>query len=74
MTVWKDTRALGDRVAKMVDQIVKGIEVEVNDTESYDNGMKVVPSFLLDPVVITKDNVKEQLVDSGFYTAADLGL
>ncbi len=74
MTVWKDTRALGDRVAKMVDQIVKGIEVEVNDTESYDNGMKVVPSFLLDPVVITKDNVQKQLVDSGFYTAADLGL
>lgn len=74
MSVWKDTRALGDRVAKMVDQIVKGETVEVNDTESYDNGRIVVPSYLLTPVVITKDNVQEQLVDSGFYTAADLGL
>lgn len=74
MTVWKDTRALGDRVATMVDQIVKGETVEVNDTEAYDNGKKVVPSYLLTPVVITKDNVKEQLVDSGFYSAADLGL
>ena len=52
MSVWKDTRALGDRVAKMVDQIVKGETVEVNDTESYDNGRIVVPSYLLTPVVI----------------------
>ncbi|MDO5700994.1 MAG: sugar ABC transporter substrate-binding protein [Bowdeniella nasicola] len=74
MTVWKDTRALGDEVAVMVDQIVKGEEVDVNDTETYDNGTKVVPSYLLDPVVITKDNVEEKLVDSGYYKAADLGL
>lgn len=74
MTVWKDTRALGDRVAKMVDQIVKGETVEVNDTQSYDNGKKVVPSYLLDPVVITKDKVQSELVDSGFYSAAELGL
>src|SRR5699024_10497696 len=47
MTVWKDTRTLGAQVATMVDQIVKGEEVEVNDTETYDNGVKVVPSYLL---------------------------
>ncbi|MDO4607316.1 MAG: ABC transporter substrate-binding protein, partial [Bowdeniella nasicola] len=74
MTVWKDTRELGTQVTKMVDQIVKGEEVEVNDTETYDNGKKVVPSFLIEPQVITKDNVKEKLVDSGYYKAADLGL
>lgn len=74
MTVWKDTRKLGDQVAKMVKQIVDGTEVEVNDTETYDNGKLVVPSYLIDPVVITKDNVKSELVDSGFYQASDLGL
>lgn len=74
MTVWKDTRELGDQVAKMVDQIVKGDDVEVNDTETYDNGRKVVPSFLIDPQVITKDNVQEKLVDSGYYSPSDLGL
>ncbi|MEW6974565.1 multiple monosaccharide ABC transporter substrate-binding protein [Trueperella pyogenes] len=74
MTVWKDTRSLGDQVAKMVDQIMKGEEVEVNDTKSYDNGKKVVPSYLLAPVTITKDNVQQKLVDSGFYKASDLGL
>jgi len=74
MTVWKDTRALGDQTAKMVDQILKGTKVEVNDTKSYDNGVKVVPTFLLPPVSVTKDTVQSTLVDSGFYTAKDLGL
>lgn len=74
MTVWKDTRALGDEVAKMVDQVVKGQTVDVNDTKTYDNGKKVVPTYLLAPQVVTKDNVKSALVDSGFYTASDLGL
>ncbi|GLY06248.1 MULTISPECIES: multiple monosaccharide ABC transporter substrate-binding protein [Actinoplanes] len=74
MTVWKDTRTLGDQVAKMVDQIVKGETVETNDTTTYNNGNKVVPAYLLPPVVVTKDDVKTKLVDSGFYTADKLGL
>lgn len=74
MTVWKDTRTLGDQVAKMVDQIVKGKEVEVNDTDTYDNGEKVVPSYLLAPQVVVKDTVEELLVGSGFYKAEDIGL
>jgi putative multiple sugar transport system substrate-binding protein len=74
MTVWKDTRTLGDQVAKMVDQVVKGETVEVNDTKSYDNGVKVVPSYLLPPEVVVKDEVKTKLVDSGFVTADKIGL
>lgn len=74
MTVWKDTRKLGDQVAAMIDQIATGAEVDVNDTETYDNGAKVVPTYLIEPEVVTKDDVQEKLVDSGFYTAADLGL
>jgi len=74
MTVWKDTRTLGDQVAKMVGQITKGETVETNDTKSYDNGVKVVPSYLLPPVVVTKDNAEEKLVSSGFFTKEQLGL
>jgi len=74
MTVWKDTRTLGDQVATMVAQIVAGDEVEVNDTETYDNGVKVVPAFLLEPEVVTKDTIQEKLVDSGFLKASDVGL
>jgi len=73
MSVWKDTRALGDQVATMVDQIVAGDTVEVNDEETYDNGEKVVPTYLLPPQVITPDTV-DVLVDSGFYQASDLGM
>ncbi len=74
MTVWKDTRALGDAVAKMVEEVVSGSDVTVNDTETYNNNVKVVPTLLLDPQVVTPDTVKKDLVDSGFYTASDLGL
>jgi putative multiple sugar transport system substrate-binding protein len=72
MTVWKDTRVLADRVAAMVDQVAKGGEVEVNNTEDYDNGVKIVPAFLLEPVVVTKDNVQSDLVDTGFINADEL--
>jgi len=74
MTVWKDTRLLAERVATMIQQIVNGEEVEVNDNETYDNGVKVVPTFLIDPTVVTADNIEDTLIASGFYTAEDLGL
>ncbi len=74
MTVWKDTRTLAAQVATMVDQIVTGATVDVNDEETYDNGNKVVPTFLIPPVVVTADTIQDTLIASGFYTAADLGL
>lgn len=67
MSVFKDTRALASQVVKMVDSIMKGEEVEVNDTETYDNGSGVVPSYLCESVVVTKDNYQEILIDSGYY-------
>ena len=74
MTVWKDTRALGDAVANMVEEITSGKEVTTNDNETYNNNVKVVPTLLLDPLVVTPDTVEKDLVDSGFYKASDLGL
>src|SRR5690606_27479354 len=64
MTVWKDTRVLGERVHTMITQIIAGGDVEVNDTETYDNGVKVVPSFLITPKVVTADTVEEELIGS----------
>ncbi len=68
MSIFKDTRTLAERTVTMVAQILAGEEVEVNNTEDYDNGVKVVPSFLCDPVFADKDNYKELLVDTGYYT------
>ena len=74
MTVWKDTRTLGDQVFKMIQALNAGDEPETNDTETYDNGVKVVPSFLLAPQVVTPDQVQEKLIDSGFISADDVQL
>lgn len=68
MSVFKDTRTLAERTVTMVDQILAGKEVEVNNTEDYDNGVKVVPSYLCDPVFADRDNYQELLIDSGYYT------
>nr|MCR4788874.1 ABC transporter substrate-binding protein [Lachnospiraceae bacterium] len=72
MSIFKDTRTLAAQVVKMVGQILSGQEVEVNDTETYDNGKGVVPSFLCEPVFADINNYKEILLDSGYYTEADL--
>ncbi|MCD8141361.1 MAG: sugar-binding protein [Planctomycetaceae bacterium] len=72
MSVFKDTRMLAQQVVKMVDAIVKGTEVEINDTTTYDNGTGVIPSFLCDPVICTIDNYKELLIDSGYYKEEEL--
>lgn len=72
MSVFKDTRTLAAQVVKMVGQILNGEEVEVNDTTTYDNGTGVIPSFLCEPVFADANNYKELLIDSGYYTEADL--
>jgi putative multiple sugar transport system substrate-binding protein len=71
-TVFKDTRELAKQTAKMVDQVLKGEKVEVNDEKTYNNQVKVVPSFLLVPVSVDKSNVQTVLVDSGYIKEADL--
>jgi len=68
MSVFKDTRILAEQAVAMVDAILKGGEVPVNNTTDYDNGVKIVPSFLCTPIVVTKDNYEEALIDSGYYT------
>ena len=58
-TINKDTRALVAQAITMAEQLQKGEDVDVNDTESYDNGEITVPSFLLPPVIVTKENAAE---------------
>jgi putative multiple sugar transport system substrate-binding protein len=72
MSVFKDTRTLAQQVVKMVDAIVKGQSVEVNDTKTYDNGTGIIPSFLCEPVICTTANYKALLIESGYYKESDL--
>jgi len=73
-TIFKDTRELAKVAAGMAVAVLGGEDPEINDTDTYDNGKKVVPSYLLQPVQVTKDNVKEALVDTGYWTAEEIGL
>jgi putative multiple sugar transport system substrate-binding protein len=67
-TVFKDTRELARVTVGMVNALLAGGEPEINDTKTYDNGVKVVPSYLLEPVSVDKSNWEEILIGSGYYT------
>jgi len=71
-TVFKDTRALAAVTVKMVDAILQGGEPEINDTSTYDNGVKIVPSYLLEPISLGVNDIQTVLIDSGYYTADQL--
>ena len=72
MSIFKDTRQLASKVVEMVTAIIEGKEVPVNDTESYDNGKGIVPTYLCQPVFADQDNYKEVLIDSGYYKESDV--
>lgn len=72
MSISKDTRTLAEVASTMVDAVCQGKEPEVNDTETYDNGKIVVPSYQCEPIAVDKDNYKEILVDTGYYTEDQL--
>ncbi|MFF3844225.1 multiple monosaccharide ABC transporter substrate-binding protein [Streptomyces sp. NPDC002328] len=71
-TVFKDLRQLAKVASNMVDASLNNKKPEVNDTKTYDNGTKVVPAYLLQPVSVDKANYEEILVKGGIYTADKL--
>ena len=58
-TINKDTRNLVAAAIQMAVDLSKGQEPQVNDTEAYDNGVKVVPAYLLPPQIVTKENAAQ---------------
>jgi len=71
-TVFKDTRELAKVTVNMVDAMMAGKQPEVNDTKTYNNGVKVVPSYLLKPVSVDAANWKQALVDTGYYKESQI--
>ena len=66
-SVFKDTRQLAEVTVGMVKALLEGSEPQINDTKTYDNGKKVVPAYLLQPVTVDKSNWEKVLIDSGYY-------
>ncbi len=71
-TIFKDTRNLAEQAVVATQAFLSGATPEANDTETYDNGVKVVPSFLLPVVTIYSDNIQKELVDTGYWTADEV--
>lgn len=71
-SIYKDTRELAKEAVSMAKAVLTGATPEVNDTKTYNNGEKVVPAFLLEPVIVTKEQIKSVLVDNGYYTESQI--
>ena len=71
-TVFKDTRELAKVTVDMIDEMLSGRKVDINDTKTYNNGIKVVPSYLLKPVSVDVSNWKPVLIDSGYYKESQI--
>jgi putative multiple sugar transport system substrate-binding protein len=71
-TIFKDTRELAKVTANLVDAVMSGKKPEINDTKTYNNKVKVVPSYLLKPVPVDISNYKAVLVDSGYIKEEQL--
>jgi len=67
-SIFKDTRKLAAQAITTAQALLKGEAPEANDTETYDNGVVTVPSYLLESDIVTKDNYSQLLIDSGYYT------
>ncbi len=71
-TIFKDTRKLAAQAVEAATAYAEGEEPEANDTETYDNGVKVVPSFLLESDIVVADNIASLLIDSGYWTEEEV--
>ena len=71
-TIFKDTRELAAKAAEMTIDALNGDEPEINNDTDYDNGVKVVPSYLLEPYIVVTDNIQERLIDSGYWTEEEI--
>lgn len=72
MSIYKDTRILANKCVMMVQAVLEGTIPEINDVTQYNNGLKIVPSYLCEPIVIDEANYEEVLVDGGYYTKVQI--
>ena len=71
-TIYKDTRELAKVAVQQGNALLTDTDPMVNDSKSFNNGVKVVPTYLLYPVAVDKTNYQTLLVDGGYYTKDQL--
>ncbi|MFI6265372.1 multiple monosaccharide ABC transporter substrate-binding protein [Micromonospora sp. NPDC051006] len=71
-TVFKDTRLLADQAVNAAEAFLQDKQPQANDSQTYNNGVKVVPAYLLPIATVYKDDIKATLIDSGYWTAEEV--
>ncbi|WP_430868235.1 multiple monosaccharide ABC transporter substrate-binding protein [Demequina aurantiaca] len=71
-SIFKDTRKLAAEAVTASVAFLSGETPVPNDTETYDNGTKIVPAYLLESDIVYQNNINELLVDSGYWSAAEI--
>jgi putative multiple sugar transport system substrate-binding protein len=71
-TIYKDTRELAKVAVQQGNALLTGTTPITNNTTAFNNGVKIVPTYLLYPVAVDKLNYRKLLVDGGYYKAGDL--
>lgn len=70
VTIYKPIPKLAKEAAKLSVKMIKNENLET--TTTVNNGQKEVPAVLLEPIAVTKDNIKETIVKDGFHTEKDI--
>ncbi|MCL2518663.1 MAG: sugar-binding protein [Oscillospiraceae bacterium] len=71
MSVFKDTRTLAARTVEMIDDIIVRKTADTNDSKTYHNGVKIVPTYICTPISTDKENYRQVLIHSGYYKESD---
>ncbi|MGY4913405.1 multiple monosaccharide ABC transporter substrate-binding protein [Micromonospora aurantiaca (nom. illeg.)] len=71
-TVFKDTRLLAEQAVIAAEAFLRKEEPKANETKAYNNGVKVVPAFLLPVQTVYKEDIKAVLIDSGYLTEQEV--
>ena len=74
MTVFKDIKQLAYNGAYFIDCLVQGQTPEIENPVVYNNGSVDVKASAVEPLALTADKVQELVIDSDYYTKADLGM
>ncbi len=70
MTVYKPIAREAEAAAEAAVSLAQGKAASTNGT--YSNGGKSVPAILFDPVVVTKDNIRQTVIKDGFQTVDEI--
>jgi D-xylose transport system substrate-binding protein len=72
MSIYKPIKPEADKSAELAVALLRGQSISGMATEKFDNGAGQIPSAIFDPIVLTKDNVKDTVVKDDYVKVSEL--